>query len=237
MSRGCFVTGTDTGVGKTRVATALLRELGALGLATAAMKPVASGCERTAEGLRNDDALQLAAASRVALPYDMLNPYAFEAPIAPHLAARSAAIVVDMDRILTVYRTISSQADFVVVEGAGGWRVPLGAGESIATLARRLALPVVLVVGLRLGCLNHAALSAEAIRRDGLQLAGWVGNEIDPQFAEASANLETLRELLVGAPCLGVVPHDTAPEALHGGPRLDVQPLLAAPGSRPGYWT
>lgn len=205
--RGLFVTGTDTGVGKTHVAAALTAAFAARGLKVAGLKPVASGCVATPDGLRSEDALALRAASSLALPYGLSNPYAFAPAIAPHLAAAAAGVVIDRAGLVATLHSIASQADRVVVEGVGGFEVPLGAASGPAwtsgDLAQDLGLPVVLVVGLRLGCLNHALLTAAAIRARSLALAAWVGVPIDRGFAEPEANLATLRSLL--APTPGVV--------------------------------
>jgi dethiobiotin synthetase len=203
--RGYFVTGTDTGAGKTLVSAALLRRFAAAGRRVAGMKPVASGAIATAHGLRNEDALVLARESSPRPEYALVNPYAFAPSIAPHLAARAAGVVIDPERILAAFHALAAKADLVLVEGVGGWRVPLGPDLDVARLAARLGLPVILVVGLKLGCLSHAILTAEAIRADGLPFAGWVGTGIDPGFEEVEANLATLREVLP-APCLGHVP-------------------------------
>jgi dethiobiotin synthetase len=206
MSKGYFITGTDTEVGKTRVSVALLHRLQQQGLRAAGMKPVAAGCEETAAGLRNDDALALQAASSVALPYETLNPYALAPPIAPHLAARDAGVVIEIDRILAAYRTIAAQVDSVVVEGAGGWRVPLNDDQDMSDLAVALGLPVVLVVDIRLGCINHALLSTQAIASSGLPLAGWVANHAHGDYARSADNIASI-EARIGTPLLGVIPH------------------------------
>lgn|SRR5487761_459597 len=200
--RGAFVTGTDTGVGKTCVAAGLLRIFAGAGLQAVGMKPVASGSVHTAEGLRNQDALALQAASTAPRPYEQVNPYAFAPPISPQLAAAEAGVSIELSRILAAFHRLCIGADVVVVEGVGGWRVPLADGFGVPDLARALALPVILVVGLRLGCLNHALLSAHAIREDGLTLAGWVANGIDPGFERRSGNIAALRRA-IHAPLLG----------------------------------
>lgn len=225
LPAGCFVTGTDTGIGKTRAAVALLQALAARGLRAVGMKPVASGCEATPAGLRNDDALALIGASAGTPDYGLVNPYAFAPPVAPHLAARAAGREVDFAHVLDCARRLGTGADWLVVEGVGGWRVPLGAQGELATLAQRFGLPVVLVVGLRLGCLNHALLSADAILAAGLPLAGWIANRMDPDMALADDNLATLAALLP-APCLGTLAWCPAPVNLAGS--LDLRPLLAA---------
>ncbi|MFG6158196.1 dethiobiotin synthase [Halomonas sp. 1390] len=205
-----FVTGTDTDAGKTLVTSGLLALARRRGLTTLGLKPVASGCEETDEGLRNVDALALEAQTRPALPYSTINPFAFAPAIAPHLAARRAGATPTLEALVEHVRPpLALERDLVLIEGAGGWRVPLNDREDLSELAVRLALPVILVVGLRLGAISHARLTAEAIRGDGLRLAGWVGDLIDPGFAADYAlyrdNLATLAATL-DAPCLGVVP-------------------------------
>ncbi|MGH8464320.1 MAG: dethiobiotin synthase [Pseudomonas sp.] len=206
MSPAYFIAGTDTDVGKTTVAAGLLHAAQLAGLTTLGAKPVASGCVVTAKGLRNDDALALMAQSTLTLPYEQVNPFAFEPAIAPHLAAREAGVALSVPGLLAPMRDILAQgADFTLIEGAGGWRVPLSDQANLSDLAIALKLPVILVVGVRLGCISHALLSAEAIARDGLQLAGWVANIVDPRTSRLEENLATLAERLP-APCLGRVP-------------------------------
>jgi dethiobiotin synthetase len=201
--RGVFVTGTDTSVGKTRVACALLAAAAARGLPVAGLKPIACGLTPTVEGPRHGDALALMAAASVALPYAAVNPYAFEPAIAPHIASKEAGIALERDAVCAAIRRSAALAPRVVVEGVGGFRVPLGAGWDSADLAADLGLPVVLVVGLRLGCLNHALLSHEAILARGLPFAGWVGSAIDPAFARRDENIAALDAALGNA--LGVL--------------------------------
>jgi dethiobiotin synthetase len=203
--RSLFVTGTDTGVGKTVAATALVHRLRREGLRVAGMKPVASGCERTPDGLRNEDALALQAASEPRPDYADVNPYALEIPTAPQLAARAAGVRIDPAVLLAAHGRLAAHADVVVVEGAGGWLAPMDDGLDQGDFARAIQAPVVLVVGLRLGCLSHARLSARAIVDDGFALLGWIGNTVDPAFAERDAYVELLRDALP-APCLGVLP-------------------------------
>ncbi|WP_025131225.1 dethiobiotin synthase [Pseudomonas sp. PH1b] len=206
MSPAYFITGTDTDVGKTTIAAGLLYAARLAGLSTAAGKPVASGCEPSPQGLRNADALALLAQSSLSLSYQEVNPIAFEPAIAPHLAAREAGVALTVQSLLTPMRQILAKgADFTLIEGAGGWRVPLADQDNLSDLAMALGLPVILVVGVRLGCINHALLTAEAIAQDGLQLAGWVANIIDPKTSRLEENLATLAERLP-APCLGRVP-------------------------------
>jgi dethiobiotin synthetase len=194
MSRGIFVTGTDTGVGKTRVAVALLRALAAAGIPAAGMKPVAAGI--AAGEAMNADVAALLAAAGVAAPIDDVCPYSFGAPIAPHLAARAAGVAIDLDRVGESYERLAKLAPAVVVEGAGGVQVPLGADMDSLDLMSHLRLPVLLVVGMRLGCLNHALLSAHALRTRGVRLAGWVANRVDPAMREGDANVAALIERL-----------------------------------------
>ncbi|HBX57005.1 dethiobiotin synthase [Pseudomonas sp. UBA2684] len=206
MSAAFFVTGTDTEIGKTTIAAGLLHAARMAGLSTAAAKPVASGCTQTADGLRNEDALALLGECSLALRYDEVNPLAFAPAIAPHLAAREAGVLLDVAALRApVQRILDKRAAFTLVEGAGGWRVPLAGQASLSDVVISLRLPVILVVGVRLGCINQAVLTAEAIVRDGLTLAGWVANVIDPQTARLDENLATLAERLP-APCLGRVP-------------------------------
>jgi dethiobiotin synthetase len=203
---GWFITGTDTDVGKTVVAAALLKALRRKGHRVQAMKPVASGCEPTDAGLRCRDAELLAQQASEAVAYDVLNPYAFKPSIAPHLAAAEAGVTIDLDYIVQQYRTLQRQADYVVVEGAGGWYVPLGNQSSVATLAGLMAQPVIMVVSLRLGCLNHAQLTAQAIKSSGMNLAGWVANILDPAMQSRQDNLKTLQQR-IAAPQLATIPY------------------------------
>lgn len=211
MSVGVFITGTDTGVGKSQVAAALLAALNANGHRAVGMKPVASGCRQTAQNLRNEDAELLIAHSAGAPDYAQVNPFALPEAIAPHLAARHAGVEIRLDPIKTAFAALSTSYDFVVVEGVGGWMVPLSGALMQTDLVRALGLPAILVVGLRLGCLNHAQLSARAIADDGCQLIGWIGNRIDPQMDCVEENIATLRAYLP-APCLGVLPFASTPD-------------------------
>ncbi len=212
--KGWFVTGTDTDCGKTAIAAALACKARRSGMRVGVMKPVASGCHDTTAGLRNPDALALIDASETAADYEAVNPYAFAPPIAPHVAAEQVGVALDRARLIAGAKTLGAGHDLLIVECAGGWRVPLGADWDMADLAVGIGLPVILVVGFRLGCLNHALLTAEAIARDGCRLAGWVANHIDPQMAVSAENLATLRTRLA-SPCLGVVPYlpDASPDA------------------------
>lgn len=205
--RGLFVTGTDTGVGKTVIACALLRHFAGLGERVIGMKPVAAGARRTAQGLSNEDVEKLTRASNVSAPAEVVNPYCFEPAIAPHIAAEEAGVPIDEERIVSAFEQLASRADRVVVEGAGGFAVPLGPLGDMGRLAGLLRLPVVLVVGMRLGCLNHALLTSQAIERCGLELRGWVANCIEPHMDRLAANIDALRLRLPGG-FLGLVPFD-----------------------------
>jgi len=206
MKSAYFIAGTDTEVGKTTISAGLLQAARRNGWSTLGAKPVASGCDVTPGGLRNSDALALMAESTLELPYSAINPFAFEPAIAPHIAAQEAEVALTVQAVLPPMREVLAQpVDFTLIEGAGGWRVPLAGQDSLSDLAIALGLPVILVVGVRLGCINHAVLTAEAIARDGLTLAGWVANIIDPRTSRLEANLATLAERLP-APCIGQVP-------------------------------
>lgn len=200
LTQSLFIAGTDTGVGKSWVAVQLLHALAAAGHRVAGMKPVAAGAEMTSHGLRNDDALDLAAAGSVRLPYELVNPVCLPQPTSPHLAAREAGKPIDLACIKQAFASIRQKSDLVIVEGAGGWLAPIGEparpgepGPTMEDVALALGLPVVLVVGIRLGCISHALLSAAAIQRSGLALAGWIANPIDPTFADTDFYVDSLR--------------------------------------------
>lgn len=205
MTAGYFITGTDTGVGKTLVASALVYKFAQDGFKAVGMKPVAAGCEMIEGKLLSEDVTQLIAASNVSAPLAQINPYAFERPIAPHIAAAQTGMEIKLDVISKAYTALTMQADVVIVEGAGGFYVPLSESLDTAEVAKALDLPVILVVGMRLGCLNHALLTVEVIRMRGLKLAGWVANTIDPEMAMFEENLSSLKQR-IRAPCLGVIP-------------------------------
>lgn len=228
--KGLFITGTDTGVGKTVVAAALVRLLARDGRRVVGLKPIASGAAPGAGGLRNQDALALGAAGSVQLPYELVNPYCFEPAIAPHLAAAECGVAIEIPWLLEWYGQATRQAELAIVEGAGGWRVPLHPAGFLSDFAEQLGLGVILVVGLRLGCLNHARLTFEAIERAGRSpFIGWIGNRVDPDFAHQDETVATLARLLE-RPALAVVPAlpDTTPDlvAVH----LDRPALRAALG-------
>ncbi len=228
MKRAFFIAGTDTGVGKTYSACALLYATRKLGLTAVGMKPIAAGVE--ADG-RNEDVVQLLAASSIQPAVALMNPYLYEPPIAPHLAAQEAGRPIEIAQIQQAFAQLQDLADVVWVEGVGGFRAPLDDDYDTADLAVALALPVVLVVGMRLGCLNHALLTAEAIERRGLMLAGWIANRIDPEMARFEANLSTLQTRL-NAPLLGVMPYDFNSEVAASA--LDLS-RLADFGPGPAY--
>lgn len=207
-----YVTGTDTGIGKTIASTALLHALRSGGLHAVGMKPVASGCVRTGTGWHNEDALALLEASDPRPDYADLNPYALPSPLAPEIAAREAGVEIELGKIVSAFERLRTSADAVVVEGVGGWLAPLSATLDQAEVARVLRLPVVMVVGMRLGCLNHARLTARAIADDGCELAGWIANHVDPGMERQDENFELLRVRLQ-APCWGRLPFSPKPDA------------------------
>lgn len=212
-----FITGTDTGVGKTLISCALLHGFAAQGKRVAGFKPVAAGCDE--EG-HNDDAMALRAASTVQLTYGQVNPYCFMQAAAPHLAAQFVGVSISLERIMASFSELNAQSDLVIVEGAGGFRVPLNARQDSADLAQKLGLPVILVVGMRLGCLNHALLTTEAISVRGLMLAGWVANVVDENMAMLDENITALQQR-IAAPLLGIVPHMVQPDARAAAERLN----------------
>ena len=216
-----FVTGTDTGVGKTLICCALLHAFAAQGQRVVGMKPVAAGC---GDDERNEDVKKLRAASNILATYGQINPYSFIHPVAPHIAARNAGVRIDFSRILTSYNELASQADVVIVEGIGGFKVPLNERQDSAELAQQLRLPVVLVVGMRLGCLNHALLTAGAIDACGLKLAGWVTNVLDADMLALRDNIAALEQRLA-APMLGVVEYQAQPDAHVAAAQLNIELL------------
>ncbi|SDY23218.1 dethiobiotin synthase [Lysobacter enzymogenes] len=220
---GLFVTGTDTGIGKSVASAALLHALRVGGARAVGMKPVASGCEPGPDGWRNEDALLLQAASQPRPRYEDVNPYALPQPLAPEIAAAEAGVEIALEPILAAHARLAAQADTVVVEGVGGWAAPVSARLDQIDLVRALKLPVVLVVGLRLGAINHARLSARAIQADGAELIGWIANGIDPHMARADENFEILRTRLP-VPCWGRLPHAAQPD-----------PAVLAAALRPQY--
>ncbi len=219
MTRGVFVTGTDTGIGKTMVSATLLAALNAGGRRAVGMKPVASGCESTPDGWRNDDASALLAQSHGNPDYALVNPFALREPVAPHIAARDSGMEIVLSSIDAAFAALSTNIDCVIVEGVGGWSVPLSDTLMQSDLVRSLKLPVILVVGIRLGCINHALLSARAIVADECELIGWIGNLIDPTMLRVDENIATLRER-ISAPCLGILPFAADRDARRVGAHL-----------------
>jgi dethiobiotin synthetase len=223
MSKAWFVTGTDTGVGKTAISCALLAAAAQAGLRTAAVKPVAAGCD---DNGHNEDALQLLDCMTESLEYAQVNPVALDAPIAPHIAAEMQGKRLQASRLAGICRGVMmGSAEFVLIEGAGGWRVPISPRETLADLAIQLQVGVILVVGMRLGCINHALLTAEAVRRDGLVLAGWVANQPGETMICHKENLDTLKRL-IPAPLLGEVPQLTPFDPAEAGTYLSLHHLL-----------
>lgn len=227
MANTFFVTGTDTDVGKTVVSAALLEAAKDKGLQTIAIKPVAAGCENTADGLRNSDALLLQKHMTVDMAYEQVNPVALEAPAAPHIVAANQGKSLSVSRLVGFCRgALMTKHDISLIEGAGGWRVPLNARETLADLPRELNIGVILVVSIKLGCINHALLTAEAIRRDGLSLVGWVANRVQHEPIDyEEENIATLTSLLP-APCLGVLPYSSPLSIEALSKHLSVEPLV-----------
>ena len=223
MGSGFFITGTDTEIGKTFCSVALIHALRRQGRRVAGLKPVSAGCERTPQGLRNQDALALMAAGNVALPYETVNPYAFEPPVAPHLAARQTGVDMHRQTIVETLQTADAHADHVIVEGVGGWMVPFNHDATMADVALTLNLPVILVVGVRLGCINHALLTGRAVLQTKLPLAGWIANRIDLQASLQDENIAAIAER-IPAPLLADIPHLDDPE--NAAPRIRLETLL-----------
>ena len=201
-AHGYFITGTDTGIGKTLISCALIYKLRKQNVKTIGMKPIAAGADLTSQGLRNEDALMMIQAAQTSLPYELINPTCYAEPIAPHIAAKMSNHPINVETILKSYKQLQQEAEIIIVEGAGGWFVPLNDEQTLATLACDLTLPVILVVGMRLGCLNHALLTQHAIKSSGLTLAGWVANIIDPDMQHKDENIAYLTQH-IHAPLLG----------------------------------
>lgn len=226
MSKSYFITGTDTNVGKTYVATGMLSAASSLGLSTSGFKPVAAGCELTADGLRNNDAMELLAQTSLPVSYQQLNPVALEPSIAPHIAAAEIGRCLSVDRLVGFYRGLMLQRpQFSIIEGAGGWRVPLNNHETFSDLAKAVNLPVILVVGMDLGCINHALLTSEAIKNDGLILAGWVANQVVPKMDRYKENVATLKRW-IHSPMIGELIYQPDATADFVADQLDISTLL-----------
>ncbi|QLE87780.1 dethiobiotin synthase [Shewanella sp. Scap07] len=219
-----FIAGTDTDCGKTMIASALLHRFSQHGT-TLGVKPIASGCERTQAGLRNSDALSLMAHANVDLDYDCINPIAFQPAIAPHIAAKQQNESLNIARVNQALDAVPfQQADFALVEGAGGWRLPLNDSQFLSQVVQQRGYPVILVVGLKLGCLNHALLTQEALAHDGVTVAGWVGNLVDPNMSCLQENIASLQNMM-RAPCLGIVPHIDDAKVEQAASYLDISAL------------
>ena len=224
-----FVTGTDTGVGKTSISAALLHSAASLGKSTLGLKPIAAGCELIDGQLRNDDALLLQSQSTIKIPYEQINPIALKEPLAPHIAAAQEGKRLTVNRVVGYVRgALTNKSDLAIIEGAGGWRVPLNQVETTANMVKELNLPVILVVGLRLGCINHAILTAESIVNDGLTIAGWIANSVIPEMDAQQENINTLRAIF-RFPLLAEVPYlsNDSPEEI--GRYLSIGKLLSGP--------
>ncbi len=228
--RSIFVTGTDTEIGKTHATLALMGALQKKGLRVGGMKPVASGCESTVDGLRNEDAMQIMQQASYLCDYDLINPYAFTESIAPHIAAKKAEIEIKLDHIEAAFNILQSRFDCVIVEGVGGWCVPLGDHSSLADVPQKLELPVILVVGLRLGCISHTLLSVDKICADGLELIGWVANHIDPEYDEAEETINTIKAR-ISAPLLARFPHMQNQNKSRLASFVDIDALLSPANS------
>lgn len=228
MAQGFFITGTDTGIGKTWASVALMHYFKGRGLKTLGMKPVATGCRLENGILKNDDAILLQENASFPVPYEWVNPYAFEPPISPHIAAEQAGRRISLEALAKNYEKLTQRAECVVVEGVGGWETPLTGEHTVADLAMALNLPAILVVGLRLGCLNHALLSFAAIQRRGLPCAGWIGNSILPHSDCLEENIKTLQDK-IEAPLMGVLPYTVEFNPYLLAHFLTIQPLNCDP--------
>lgn len=224
-ARGCFITGTDTGCGKTVTTLAVMAGLRDRGRRVAGMKPVASGCRRVSGRPENEDAAQICAACSMEVDYDRVNPWALTDPIAPHINAERAGLEITLAPVTAAFAALAREADAVVVEGVGGWRVPLSARLGMPDLAAALSLPVILVVGLKLGCINHALLSAEAVVHDGCRLMGWVANHVDVDYDTGAESVQYLSRVMQ-APLLGEIPYmSDGPDPIRAAAALDLTAL------------
>lgn len=215
MTEGFFVTGTDTGIGKTWSTVALMQYFKNQGKSVVGMKPIASGCIEIEQQLKNEDALLLQKHASLILPYDLINPYAFSEPIAPHIAAEKIGVEIEIEKIVKQYKQLAAQADVVLVEGVGGWKVPLNSHQDIADLAVAIGLPVIMVIGVRLGCINQARLTFSAIKQQGVQCIGWVASCVEQDMPMQEENIASLR-LVINAPLLAIFPYlkELSPEYL-----------------------
>ncbi|EDP58915.1 dethiobiotin synthase [Vibrio sp. AND4] len=225
MINAFFIAGTDTDVGKTVASKAILQALGAKGLNTIGYKPVAAGSDKTADGWRNSDALHLQQAATLDVAYDDVNPYALELPTSPHIAAKHEHVEIKYEVLSDKLARHKERADIVLVEGAGGWRVPTSDKDSLSTWVQQEKLPVVMVVGIKLGCLSHALLTAEVIKADGLNLVGWIANRVNPGTEHYAEIIDMLEERL-GAPKLGEIPYIPSAKRKELGKYINVEPLL-----------
>lgn len=225
MARGIFITGTDTDIGKTTVAIGLMDALKKSGLRVAAFKPVSAGCIQTDNGLRNDDAIQLMQLASVELPYDVVNPYAFEPAIAPHIAAAEQNVEMNLETIVQAYQKIAANVDVVIVEGAGGWLVPFNKTQTMADVAQRLQLDIIQVVGIKLGCISHALLTNLAVQACNCKLVGWVANQIEPQTDNTAEIINSIK-IRSYAPLLGSVPFCPSASVDDMAATLDVSHLI-----------
>lgn len=225
MANAYFVTGTDTAVGKTLLAAGLLSAAANRGLTTLGLKPVAAGCVSIDGQWMNDDARELQQLSNINPDYDTVNPVALHDPMAPHIAAMQEGTTLDASKLAEHCRSLLPAADFVVIEGAGGWQVPLNDTQTMADLALSVNCPVILIVGMRLGCINHALLTAAAIKQQGLPLAGWIANHVDPAMAAQEENVVTLQTRLP-APLIGRVPFMDRPDAASAACHIRLEALL-----------
>lgn len=225
MINAFFIAGTDTDVGKTVASKAILQAIASKGFTTIGYKPVAAGCERTEQGLRNSDALHLMKVATQEMPYDDVNPYALELPASPHIAARHENLTIDYKVLSDKLAYLKTKADSVLVEGAGGWRVPVSDTDCLSSWVKQEKLPVVLVVGVKLGCLSHALLTAESIEADGLTIVGWVANRINPGTEHYAEIIEVL-ESRIRAPKLGEIPYVPSAKRTELGKYINLEPLM-----------
>lgn len=225
MINAFFIAGTDTDVGKTVASKAILQAIASKGFTTIGYKPVAAGCERTEQGLRNSDALHLMKVATQEMPYDDVNPYALELPASPHIAARHENLTIDYKVLSDKLAYLKTKADTVLVEGAGGWRVPVSDTDCLSSWVKQEKLPVVLVVGVKLGCLSHALLTAESIEADGLTIVGWVANRINPGTEHYAEIIEVL-ESRIRAPKLGEIPYVPSAKRTELGKYINLEPLM-----------